>query len=260
MKMLHLTINGKVVKAEQGEMLLTVIRREGIEIPALCHHKAVEPFGACRLCTVEITKEEWNGWKNYVTSCLYPVESNLIVNTHSPTVIELRKTLIDLQLARCPNSSEIRQLAEDYGITKTTYEEIPDGDDCILCGLCTRICDQMGFAAISTVDRGHGKRVAPPFDEAPPDCVGCLSCALNCPTNVIKFTDENNVRTIWNKEFELISCSRCGKKTITKEFAKALSESRNIPMSYFEICDECHRRELAQTMARIVSWSREAAS
>ncbi len=76
--MLHLTINGKVVKAEQGEMLLAVIRREGIEIPALCHHEAVEPFGACRLCTVEITKEEWDGWSNFVTSCLYPVENDLI--------------------------------------------------------------------------------------------------------------------------------------------------------------------------------------
>ena len=57
-KMVHITINGKVVQASEGEMLLAVIRREGIEIPATCHHEAVEPFGACRLCTVEITKEE----------------------------------------------------------------------------------------------------------------------------------------------------------------------------------------------------------
>lgn len=259
-KMVHLTINGKVVQANESEMLLAVIRREGIKIPATCHHEAVEPFGACRLCTVEVTKDEWDGWKNYVTSCLYPVQENLIVNTHSSTVIELRKTLIDLQLARCPNSPEIRQLAEEYGITKTTYEEIPEGDNCILCALCTRICDQMGFAAISTVGRGHGKEIAPPLNEAPPDCVGCLACALNCPTNVIPFTDDGNYRTIWNKQFELISCARCDKKTITTEFAKTLSESRNIPISYFEICDECHRKELAQTMGRIASWSREAAS
>ncbi len=259
-KLVHLTINGKVVQAEEGEMLLTVIRREGIQIPATCHHEAVEPFGACRLCTVEITKEEWDGWSNYVTSCLYPVQDGLIINTHSPTVIELRKTLIDLQLARCPNSPEIRQLAEEYGITRTTYEEIPDGDNCILCALCTRICDQMGFAAISTVGRGHGKVIAPPLDEAPPDCVGCLACALNCPTNVIEFTDEGSVRTIWKKQFELISCAKCDRKTITKEFAESLSESRNIPFSYFEICDECHRKELVQTMGRIASWSQDVVS
>jgi bidirectional [NiFe] hydrogenase diaphorase subunit len=258
--MVHLILNGKVVKAQKGEMLLAVIKREGIDIPAMCHHEAVEPFGACRLCTVEITKDEWNGWKNYVTSCLYPVEDNLIVNTHSSTVIELRKTLIDLQLARCPNSPEIRQLAEEYGITRTSYEEIPEADNCILCALCTRICDQMGFAAISTVGRGHGKMVAPPLHEAPPDCVGCLACALNCPTNVIKFTDEGNYRIIWDKQFELISCVKCGKKTITKDFAKALSESKDIPFSYFEICDECHRKELTQTMSGIALWTKEAAS
>lgn len=258
--MVHLTINGKVIKAQKGEMLLAVIRRENINIPALCHHEAVEPFGACRLCTVEITKEEWNGWKNYVTSCLYPVEEGLIVSTHSPKVIELRRTLIDLQLARCPGSPEIRQLAEEYGLTKSSFQEIPDSDNCILCGLCTRICDQMGFAAISTIGRGHSKKVAPPLEEAPPDCVGCLACALNCPTDVIKFKDEGETRTIWDKRFELISCSRCGKKTITRDFARALSELKNIPPDYFEICDECHRKELAQTMGKISSWSPEVLS
>jgi len=260
MPKVRLTINGKIVQADTGEMLLSVIRREGINIPAECHHEAVEPFGACRLCTVEITKEDWKGWKNYVTSCLYPVDENLIVSTHSPTVIELRKTLIDLQLARCPGSPELRQLAEEYGVTRTSFEERVEADNCILCGLCTRICQQMGFAAISTVGRGHDRRVAPPLDEAPPDCVGCLACALNCPTNVIEYTDDSGTRTIWDKQFELLTCTECGNKTITKDFAQTLSQSRGIPMSYFEKCDECHRKELTQTMSRISTWTREAAS
>ncbi len=255
--MLHLTIDGRVVQARRGEMLLAVLRRLGINVPALCHHEAVEPFGACRLCTVEITKQEWKGWKDYVTSCLYPVADGLIVSTHSPKVIQLRRTLMDLYLARCPNSPRIQRLAEEYGITRTTYEEIPDRDNCILCGLCTRICDKMGFAAISTVGRGHTKEVAPPLKEAPVDCVGCLACAINCPTDVIKYSDEAGYRTIWDKRFELLSCSRCGKTTITRDFARSLSQSRNIPLEYFEICDECHRKDLTQTMSRITSWSRE---
>jgi len=255
--MVKLTINGTVVHAKEGEMLLTVIRRMGIDIPAICHHKAVEPFGACRLCTVEITKKQWDGWKNYVTSCLYPVEEGLIVQTHSPQVIEIRKTLIDLQLARCPESPEIQKLALEYGISQTSYEPLPDSDNCILCGLCTRVCAQMGFHAISTVGRGHDKEVAPPLKEAPPDCVGCLSCAKVCPTNVIKFEDVGKTRKIWDREFELMTCSRCGKPTITVDFAKALSEKRNIPEEYFQVCDECHRKELSLSMGKIVNWTRE---
>jgi len=255
--MVSLTINGTVVQAEKGEMLLAVIRREGIKIPALCHHEAVEPFGACRLCMVEITKEEWDGWKNHVTSCLYPADEGLIVLTHSPEVIELRKTVLDLQLARCPGSPEIRKLAAEYGVTRTSYEVVPEGDNCILCGLCTRICERMGFSAISTVGRGHDKEVAPPLHQAPPDCVGCLSCAQNCPTKVIEYTDEGDVRTIWDKQFKLLRCSRCGKTSITELFAKALSEAREIPMSYFEVCDDCHRKEVSRTLGSIANWQRE---
>jgi len=258
--MVTLTVNGRVVQAQEGEMLLEVIRREGIDIPALCHHEAVEPFGACRLCMVEITKEAWDGWTNHVTSCLYPVEQDLIVSTHTPKVNELRKSVLDLQLARCPNSPEIRKLAAEYGVNETSFESKPDADNCILCGLCTRICDKMGFNAISTVGRGHGKEIAPPMHEAPPDCVGCLSCALNCPTNVIEYSDVNGKRTIWGKQFELIKCSECGKTTITREFAQALSDRKGIPIEYFEKCDHCHRKELSLTMGQVAGWSKEVQS
>ncbi len=255
--MVNLTINGKLIQAEKGEMLLTVIRREGIEIPSTCHHEAVEPFGACRLCTVEITRKDWDGWKRYVTSCLYPAEDGLIVSTHAVEVIELRRTLLDLYLARSPKAKLIIDMAAEYGITKTSYEEIKDGDDCILCALCTRVCDEMGFHAISTVGRGHGKEIAPPLNEAPPDCVGCLSCAQVCPTNFIKFEDKNSTRKIWGREFELLKCEQTGRTTITKEFAEHLSNKRDIPIDYFNTNDETHRKELAKTMGRITAWGRE---
>jgi len=255
--MIRITINGKVTQAHEGETLLKVIRREGIDVPALCHHEAVEPYGACRLCMVEITKEEWDGWSKYVTSCLYPVEPGLIVKTHSTKVIEMRKTIVDLYLARHPNCAEIQQLADEYGVTKTSYQTVVDGDNCILCGICTRICDEMGFHAISMVGRGHGKVVAPPLDEAPANCTGCLACAQNCPTHFIEFEDNGNSRTIWGKKFEMITCEKCGKTTITKEFADYLAEHRELPREYFNICDECHRRSTALDMGRIASWSKE---
>ncbi len=260
MAKVNLTINGRHVLADEGEMLLAVCRREGFDIPALCDHAAVEPFGACRLCIVEITKDAWDGWKNYVTACLYPVEQDLIVLTHSPKVLEMRTTLMDMQLARCPESTVIREMAAEYGITKTSYEQVPEPDDCILCGLCTRICDRMGFHAISTVGRGHGKEIAPPLRKAPPDCVGCLSCAENCPTGFIKSEDKGKYRTIWGKKFEMQPCKECGAMTVTKEFAAWLSENKGIPMEYFETCAACHRKELSKTMGKIVNWEREAQS
>ncbi|MCB2231465.1 (2Fe-2S)-binding protein [bacterium] len=253
--MVSLTINGKVVRAEEGEYLLAVIRRMGIDVPALCDHAAVEPYGGCRLCMVEITKESWDGWKNYVTACLYPAEQDLIVNTHSEKVIELRTSLLDLFLARNPETPLIQKLAADHGLTKTSFEVVPEPNDCILCGICTRVCDEMGFAAISMVNRGHGREVAPPLNEAPPDCVGCLACAQACPTNYIKFEDIGTTRKIWGREFELLTCEKTGRPTITREFAAFLSKHRDIPEEYFKVNDEAHRDELASTMGRITRWS-----
>lgn len=258
--MVTITINGKVVQAEKGEMLLGVLKREKIDVPSLCNHEAVKPFGACRLCMVEITKTEWDGWCDHVTSCFYPVSDGLIVSTHTPKVNELRRTILELYLARHPKSLEIRQLATEYGVAQTRFEVIPDGNNCILCGLCTRICDTMGFHAISTVGRGHGKEVAPPLNMEPPDCVGCLACAKNCPTNFIEFKQTKNKLEIWGKKFDMRTCVDCGKQIITKEFATYLVENREIPDDYFDKCDACHRKELAGQMGRLSQWQREAKS
>lgn len=258
--MVRLTINGRSVQASEGEMLLAVIRREGISVPALCNHEAVEPYGGCRLCLVEITRDDWDGWTKQVTSCLYPAEEGLIVQTHSTGVNEVRRTIVDLYLARHPKSPEIKQLAEEYGVLKTSYEEVPDGNNCTLCAICTRICDKMGFHAISSVGRGHGKEIAPPLNEPPADCTGCLSCAKNCPTNYIEYTCDNGSLTIWGKQFELLACKHCGKNGITREFAEHLSKRRDIPIEYFETCDDCHRKELSRTMGQITNWQREANS
>jgi len=257
--MAQITINGKVVKAREGEMLLGVIKREGIDIPALCDHPAIEPTGNCRLCMVEISRAEWEGWKKYVTSCLYPVEDGLIVHTHTPELLEIRKNLIDLQLARCPESELIQKMAEDYGIHKTSYEIRPDSDNCIMCYACTRICEVLGCSAISPAMRGHDKKIAPPFDQPPPDCIGCLACAKICPTNVIKWHDEGGTRTIWDKSFEMISCKQCGKKIITKDFAAYIVEKRSLPPEYFDLCDDCKRVETARKMGEIVARVEEVA-
>jgi bidirectional [NiFe] hydrogenase diaphorase subunit len=257
--MIHITINGKTVKAVEGDMLLPVLRRMGVDIPALCDHAALEPCGACRLCMVEITKSDWDGWKKHVTSCLYPVEDGLIVSTHTPEVLEIRRTIFDLYLARCPESDVIAKMAAEYGVEKTSYQSIADGDNCIMCYACTRACEVLGKSAISATLRGHRKVIASPMGNEPPDCIGCLSCANVCPTDVIEWDDKGGMRTIWNKSFELISCKICGQKTITREFADYLIEKRKIPASYFEVCDKCKRTELAKKMGDLVISAEEVA-
>jgi len=256
--MIDIQLNGKMVKAEEGEMLLSIIRREGIDVPALCDHQAIEPCGSCRLCMVEISHRDWEGWKKHVTSCLYPAEDGLIVNTHTEQVLEIRRNILDLYLARCPNSKVIQKLAEEHGVYKTSFDKIPNADNCIMCYACTRICEVLGRSAISAVYRGHDKVIAPPFNEEPPDCIGCLSCAMICPTGVIPWSDENGVRTIWKKKFDLIVCEKCGKEIISRDFADYLIETRAIPEDYFKSCDDCKRIDLARKMGAIVLQAEEA--
>ncbi len=257
--MAQITINGKVVKAREDEMLLDVIKKQGIDISALCAHDAIEPTGNCRLCMVEITRTEWDGWKKHVTSCLYPVEDGLIVNTHTAELQEIRKTILDLQLARCPNSEVIQRMAAEYGVHETSYVANVESDNCIMCYACTRICEVLGKSAISAVMRGNKKVIAPPFGEEPADCIGCLACAQICPTDVIPYEDKDGIRTIWKKKFELIACKNCGKTILTRDFADYLIEQRNIPKEYFETCDDCKRMELAKKMGSLITKAEEVA-
>ncbi len=247
----RLTIDGKVVEVREGAYVLEAARKAGVEIPTLCDHKALEPWGGCRLCMVDVTFEHWDGWYKQVAACLYPVAEGLIVETRTPRVIETRKVVLDLLLARSPETPLIQKLAAEYGITETSYARNPEPTDCILCGLCTRICDHLGMSAISMVDRGIGREVAPPFKEPPPDCIGCLACADVCPTDFIKFTSNDHRREIWGKSFEMLRCKVCGKAHITVAQADYYAGRNGVPRSYFETCDACKRKTHADLFERL---------
>ena len=138
--LVRLTVDGRSLQAEPGTPVLRVARDAGIEIPTLCEHEALEPFGACRLCMVEVTHEDWGGWHGLVTSCLYPVAEGLVVSTGSDKVVEARRGVLRLLLARTPNAPVIRELAAAHACEVGPLTSDPDADDCILCGLCTRVC------------------------------------------------------------------------------------------------------------------------
>lgn len=241
-----LTIDGKTVVVREGAYVLEAAQQAGVHIPTLCHHSAVQPYGGCRLCMVDVTLEKWDGWYKMVAACLYPVEEGLIVKTNTPRVIETRKVVLDLLLARSPNTPLIVDLAASYGIEKTSYEENPEPTDCILCGLCTRVCDEIGVSAIGSMNRGVGREIAPPFDQPPPDCIGCLACAEICPTNFIPYTSTNIKRQIWGKEFEMLRCPDCGRAHITKAQAEYFAKKSGVPVSYFGLCDVCKRKAMTE--------------
>jgi len=183
----HFTVDDKNIAVSSGQTILEAVQNmEGIgTIPALCYHPAVRPYGACRLCTVEISEDDGNSFR-FVASCLYPVKEGLIVKTNTDRVRKLRKGIIELLLARCPDAHIIRDLAEEYGVEKPRFSL---GDqNCILCGLCVRACQEIiGKSAISLVNRGIYKEVAAPFYayELGDGCIGCGDCVHVCPTGAI---------------------------------------------------------------------------
>lgn len=181
--MVNLIINGKSVKAEQGQTILDAAKTLGIEIPTFCHSEGLAPYGACRICTVEVEK---GGVTRLQASCAYPVEEGITVRTNTDRVIKGRKLMIEFLLARCPNVKKIQDLAKEYGIEKVRFT--PKKEDCILCGMCVRVCvERLGVGAIGFTGRGVERKVGIPFgEEESSECLACGACTYVCPTGAIQ--------------------------------------------------------------------------
>lgn len=239
-ELVTLTIDDREIHTEKGSTILEVARDNGIEIPTLCYNEALEPYGACRLCLVEIIRD---GRSRLVTSCLYPVEEGLIVNTASERVIANRKMLIELLLARCSEEKVIQDLARKLGVEETSFRsEYLEHDRCILCALCVRACQEVvGVSAISLVNRGVKKEVAPPFLETATACIGCGSCVYICPTQCIEMEDIGDTRIIhnWKVEFKLKKCRACGNYFAPEAQLEYIRKKWNLPEDFFDVCPNC---------------------
>jgi bidirectional [NiFe] hydrogenase diaphorase subunit len=182
MSEIALQIDGREVKAEEGMTILEAAQSAGIFIPTLCHHEKLEPYGACRICTVEI---ETRGRTNLVAACLYPAEQNLVVRTRSKRVDKVRKTLLELMLAHAPDAVELQDLAKEYEADKARFEKEPSF--CVLCGLCVRYCAEVKKKnAIGFVDRGVRREVAFIPEIASKECWACKECFPLCPTEALQ--------------------------------------------------------------------------
>ncbi|HEB29867.1 MAG TPA: 2Fe-2S iron-sulfur cluster binding domain-containing protein [Spirochaetes bacterium] len=195
--MIKLTIDDKAVDVAEDTTLLEAAKSLKIKIPTLCYNTYLKPYGGCRICLVEITTAQMGGHSRLVSSCTYPAEEGLKVFTATDRVKQGRIFVLELLLARCPESADLKALAEELGISyDETMDEVgnylihdapkPEATKCILCGLCVRVCAEVTKRnALSLAYRGANRKVTTPFNKISETCIGCGSCAYLCPTNTI---------------------------------------------------------------------------
>ncbi|MFH1861345.1 MAG: 2Fe-2S iron-sulfur cluster-binding protein [bacterium] len=182
--MINLTINGLAVSVEEGTTLLEMARFFGFPIPTLCYMEGLSPYGACRLCVVEIGEGDK---AKLVTSCTYQVQEGLKVRTASSRVVRARKMVLELLLATCPQSKVIQDLASAHEVRQQRFRQ--EFEDCILCGLCVRMCEEQMMAhAIGFRGRGETRSIGTPFDIKSEVCRLCGGCIYVCPACQLRCT------------------------------------------------------------------------
>lgn len=238
--MVNLTIDNKKIEAKAGQTVLEVARENGIVIPTLCNNEALEPSGACRMCLVEAKQGKRT---RIVTSCLYPVAEGLVVETKSERVLAARRLVLQLLLARCPESKQLQEMAAELGIEpEPRFTRDADGSKCILCRMCVRTCEKIvGVCAIGFSYRGMEKNVCTPFQDDSVSCIGCGACAYVCPSGHIEMatSESGDTRTIWGREFKMQTCKVCGRYFAPTDQLTFISEKTGVPAENLATCVTC---------------------
>ncbi len=229
MQPITITLDGREVSGHLGMTVLELAKESGVDIPTLCHDDQLPSTGACRICLVE---NEQNG--ALLASCVTPIASGMVINTHSPRVIERRKTIVKLMLTSHPDSClvcdkgnrcQLRQIASDLGIGLVELQRIPqmasieeinpflqrDLSKCILCAKCIRACQELVVeGAIDYFGRGFTTIPATldnvPLEES--ECTFCGTCVALCPTGALMEKDRIYGGTI--KARTETTCPFCG--------------------------------------------------
>ncbi|MCY3412383.1 MAG: (2Fe-2S)-binding protein [Candidatus Heimdallarchaeota archaeon] len=189
-----INIDGIEFNSPEGWSILEVARFLGIEIPTLCHDDGLSPWGACRLCLVEIIDRNSS---KLVSSCTHPVSEGLNVRTVTERVLKTRNMVLELLISEVPSSKVLQDLASKLGLNKARIS--PKWKDCILCGKCVRICEeQMMAKAIQFIGRGQNLEVSPPFDINSDLCRQCGACMYICPVVTQRCDGPNATTTLCN--------------------------------------------------------------
>ena len=235
--MVPFMIDGKRVEGEEERSVLEVALGAGIEIPHLCHNESVKPYGACRLCLVEVSRR---GRSRMTTSCTYPVLEGIEVFTQTEKVLRARRMILELILAMCPGDALIQEMAREMGIQEVRFKK--EEKDCILCGLCARVCDEVvGAHAIQFASRGDRREMIPPFAGEAMSCIACGACVVVCPVDVIGMKEERDERTIlrWKRTLKMKKCKICGNTFAPVFQLEKFRENAKLPKDFFDVCYTC---------------------
>ncbi len=218
--MVNIKINGVEVSVEEGTTILEACRNNGVRIPTLCWLKEINEIGACRICVVEMT-----GARSLVASCVYPLskfDEGKNILTHSPAVLESRKTTLQLLLSNhkkkclsCTRSGncELQELCRelgvddenafegvtnDYEIDDSAVHMYRDNNKCIHCRRCIAACEKtQGIGVIGANNRGFNTYIGSAFDMnlAETACVSCGQCIAVCPTGAL--SEKDDTAKVW---------------------------------------------------------------
>ncbi len=180
---INIILDGNQVSVEKSTKVLNAAKAYGINIPTLCHLEGLSPYGACRICSVEVSTNEGENFK-VVASCTYEIHQETIIKTDTPRIRRIRKMLAELLVASAPNVKVAQDIAARMGITRVRFKM--EDNRCILCGLCIRMCEeQMGGKALGFAGRGVERCVSPPFATKSETCLACGGCDFVCPGKII---------------------------------------------------------------------------
>ena len=231
MNKVNVTIDGQKIQAQAGQTILEVAESVGIKIPTLCHHPALEPIGACRVCLVEVARQ-----RTLQPSCTFQVTEGMEVLTHSPKVEEARRFVLELILSDHPldcmtceqaGHCELQDLAYEYGIQQTRFPGVQheyevdesnpfyvrDYNKCILCRRCVRACNELnGVEAIGVIQRGFDSKIGTAFDGLMQDsvCEFCGMCTEVCPTGALVPKMRQHQGRSWEFTKVATTCPYCG--------------------------------------------------
>jgi len=191
---MQITLDGKSVSAESGETILDVARREGIDIPTLCHLPEIKPLlTSCLVCLVKLNDRIPLSGK-FVPSCAVLVEEGMVIESETEEVHSMRRSALELLLSdhisHCRTCGEGRKkckmlkLIAKYKVNRQRFDvpEIPEGDvpeellqsdrvvfdsrKCIKCGICIALSRKNGEKiGLTFLGRGFDTRMGVPFDE-----------------------------------------------------------------------------------------------